>query len=152
MVYSIFIIIIIGTKKNPHVIVHSRHRHQFSLNARAGIIDKFLIGPFSLDGKTNRHKVRWFFQHAFTRNIRGSSQSILDFVRGLRTMELRRVLAELAEQFLNRHFANKWIDRGDPCCMACSFSGFESIGFSFLGTLEIYRIRNIDWTCWNTTK
>ena len=32
MVYSIFIIIIIGMKKNPHVIVHSRHQRQFSLN------------------------------------------------------------------------------------------------------------------------
>ena len=38
-------------EENPRVIVHSRHQHQFSLNVRAGIIDKFLIGPFSLDGK-----------------------------------------------------------------------------------------------------
>ena len=38
-------------EENPRVIVHSRHHHQFSLNVWAGIIDKFLIGPFSLDGK-----------------------------------------------------------------------------------------------------
>ena len=31
-------------------------------------------------------------------------------------MELRRV----ARQFLNRHFANKWIGRGGPICMAPS--------------------------------
>ena len=33
-------------EENPHVIVHSRHKHQFSLNVRAGIIEKFLTGPF----------------------------------------------------------------------------------------------------------
>ena len=38
-------------EENPHVIVHSRHQHQFSLNVWAGIIDIFLIGLFSLDGK-----------------------------------------------------------------------------------------------------
>ena len=38
-------------EENPRVIVHSRHQHQFSLNVRAEIIDKFLIGPFLLDGK-----------------------------------------------------------------------------------------------------
>ena len=50
---------------NWDVTVRSRHQHQFSLNVWAGIIDKFLIGPFSLDGKLT--------EHAFTRNIRGSS-------------------------------------------------------------------------------
>ena len=45
-------------EENPHVTVHSRHQRQFSLNLWAGIIDKFLIGPFSLDGKLKRHKVR----------------------------------------------------------------------------------------------
>ena len=50
MVHSIFIIIIIAMKKNPRVIVHSRHQHQFSLNVWAGIIDKFFIGPFSHKG------------------------------------------------------------------------------------------------------
>ena len=38
-------------EENPDVIVHSKHQHQFSLNVWAGIIDKFLIGPFFLDGK-----------------------------------------------------------------------------------------------------
>ena len=49
MVHSIFIIIITGMKKT-HVLF-SRHQRQFSLNVWAGIIDKFLIGPFFLDGK-----------------------------------------------------------------------------------------------------
>ena len=31
--------------------MHSRHQRQFSLNVWAGIIDKFLIGPFFLDEK-----------------------------------------------------------------------------------------------------
>ena len=38
-------------EENPHVIAHSRQQRQFILNVRAGMIDKFLIGPFSLDGK-----------------------------------------------------------------------------------------------------
>ena len=46
MVHSIFIIYRNWDEENPRVIVHSRHRHQFSLNVWAGIIDKFLIGPF----------------------------------------------------------------------------------------------------------
>ena len=33
-------------EENPHVIAHSRHRHQFSLNVWAETIDKFLIGRF----------------------------------------------------------------------------------------------------------
>ena len=49
-------------EENPRVIVHSRHRHQFSLNVWAGIIDKFLIGPFFLDGKlTGTKHVDFFF-------------------------------------------------------------------------------------------
>ena len=56
MVYSIFIIIIIGDEENPHVIVLSRHQHQFSLNLWAGINDKFLIGPFFLNGKLTSTK------------------------------------------------------------------------------------------------
>ena len=41
--------------------MHSRHRDQFSLNVRAGIIDKFLIGPFALDGKLTGAKYVDFF-------------------------------------------------------------------------------------------
>ena len=37
-------------------------------------------------------------------------------------------------------------------CMACTFSGFECIRFSFVETFKIYCIRNIDWKCWNATK
>ena len=33
-------------EESSHVVMHSRHQHQFSLNVWAGIIDKFLIGPF----------------------------------------------------------------------------------------------------------
>ena len=72
MVYSIFIIIIIGMKKTHVCIVHSRHLQQFSLNVWAGIIDKLLFNwTFFSRWETNRHKVRWFFEHAFTRNVRG---------------------------------------------------------------------------------
>ena len=126
-------------EEDPHVIVHSRYQHQFSLNVWAGIIDKFFIGFFFSWWETNRHKVRWFFEHAFTRNIRLRMR----FMHDGTPPHFSRV----AKQFLNRHFANKWIGRRS--LIACSFSGFESIKFSFVGTFKIYSIRNVDWKCWN---
>ena len=79
---------------NPHVIVHSRHQHQFSWNVRAGIIDKFLIGPFSLDGKLTDTK---YVDFSSTRLHEISEQVPVDvrlFVCGL-----RRVLAEWLGNF-----------------------------------------------------
>ena len=50
--------------------------------------------------------------------------------------------SRVARQFLNRHFANKWIGRGDPVAWPA-----RSIRFSFVGTFQIYCIRNIDRKC-----
>ena len=61
-------------EENPHVIVHSRYQHQFSLNIRAGIIDKFLIGPFSLDGKLTGTKYV-DFSSTYLREILAASSS-----------------------------------------------------------------------------
>ena len=64
------------------------------LNVWAGIIDKFLIGPFCLDGKLTGAKYVDFLSTRLHEIL--EFQSILDFVDGLCMvmMELRRVLAE----------------------------------------------------------
>ena len=70
--------------------MHSRHRHQFSLNVRAGIIDKFLIGPFFLDGKLADTKYVDFLS---TRLYEIEEVPVDIRLRGLCMMELRRILA-----------------------------------------------------------
>ena len=59
MVHSIFIIIIIRTKK-IHMLLCIQDINT-SLNVWVGIIDKFLIGPFPLDGKLTGTKYVDFF-------------------------------------------------------------------------------------------
>ena len=123
--------------------MHSRHQHQFSLNVWAGIIDKFLIGHFFLDGKLTGTKYVDFLS---TRLHEILGDVPVDIRLGMRFMHdgAPPHFSRLARQFLNQHFANKWIGRGGPICMACSFSGFQSIRFSFVGTFKIYCPRNID--------
>ena len=77
MVHSNFITIIIGVKKT-HVF-----KHQFSLNVWAGIIDKFLIGPFFLGGKLLGTKYVDFLSTRLHEILEEEFQSILDFVCGL---------------------------------------------------------------------
>ena len=90
MVYSIFIII--KTR-----VVHSRHQRQFNLNVWAGIIDKFLIGPFSLDGKlTGTTK---YVDLLSTRLREILEQVPIDVRLCLCMMELRRILAEWLGNF-----------------------------------------------------
>ena len=45
--------------------------------------------------------------------------------------------SRVARQFLNQHFANKWIGHGGPIAWPAPFSGFESIRFSLVGTFEV---------------
>ena len=141
VVYSIFVIIIIGMKKT-HMLLRIYQR-QFSLNVWAGIIDKFLIGPFFLDGKLTGTKYVDFLS---TRLREILEQVPVDIRLGMRFMHdgVPPHFSLVARQFFNRHFANKWIGCGGPICMACSFSGFQSIRFSFVGTFKIYCIRNVD--------
>ena len=124
--------------------MHSRHKHQFSLNVRAGIIDKFFIGPFFLDGKRTGTKYVDLLSmrlHEILEEVSVDIRLGMRFMHDVAPPHFSRV----ARQFLNRHFANKWSWRS--YCMACSFSGFESIRLSFVGTFKIYCVRNIDRTC-----
>ena len=93
--------------------MHSRHQHQFSLNARAEIIDKFLIGPFSLDGKLTGTKYVDFL----SARLHEISEEVPVDIR-LRTRFMHDGapprFSRAAGQFLNRPFANKWIGRGGP--------------------------------------
>ena len=84
---------------NLHVIVQSRHQHQFSLNVWAGIIDKFFIGPFSLDEKLTGTKYVDFLSTRLHEILEEEFQSILDFVCGLCMTELRHILAEWLGNF-----------------------------------------------------
>ena len=79
--------------------MHSRHQHQFSLNVWAGIIDKFFIGPFFLDGKLTGAKHVDFLSTRLHEILEEEFQSMLDFVCGLCMMELRRILAEWPGNF-----------------------------------------------------
>ena len=123
--------------------MRSRHQRQFSLNVGAGIIDKFFIGPFPLDGKRTGTK---YVDFSSTRSHEILEEVPVDIRLCTRFMHdgVPPRFSRVARQFLNQHFANKWIGRGGPICMACSFSGFESIRFSFAGTFKIYCTRNVD--------
>ena len=98
-------------KKTHMIIVHSRHQRQFSLNVWAGIIDKFFIGPFSLDGKLTGTKYVDFFS---TRLHEILEEVPVDIRLGMRFMHDGATphFSRVARQFLNQHFANKWIGRG----------------------------------------
>ena len=79
--------------------MHSRHQHQFSLNVWAGIIDKFLIEPFFLDGKLTGTKYVDFLSTRLHEILEEVAVDIAGLVRGLCMMELRRVLAEWLGNF-----------------------------------------------------
>ena len=112
MVHSIFIIIVTGIKKTHMLSCYSKHQHQFSLNVWAGIIDKFFIGPFPLDGKLTGTKYVDFFN---TRLHEISEQVPVDIRLCTRFMhDGAPHFSRVARQFLNQHFANKWIGRGGP--------------------------------------
>ena len=90
--------------------MHSRHQHQFSLNVWAGIIDKFLIGPFFLHGKLTGTKYVDFLS---TRLHEISEEVSVDIRLCMRFMhDGAPHFSRVARQFLNQHFANKWIGRG----------------------------------------
>ena len=91
--------------------MHSRQQHQFSLNVRAGIIDKFLIGPFFLDGKLTGTK---YVDFSSTRLHEILEKVPVDIRLCTRFMhdEAPPRFSRVAGQFLNRHSANKWIGRG----------------------------------------
>ena len=86
--------------------MHSRHQHQFNLNVWAGIIDKFLIGPFFLDGKLTGAKYVGFLSTRL--------HEILEEVPVDIRLCMRFMHDGAPPYFLNRHFANKWIGCGGP--------------------------------------
>ena len=86
-------------EENPHVIVHSRQQRQFILNVRAGMIDKFLIGPFSLDEKLTGTK---YVDFSSTRLHEILEEVPVDVRLRMRFMHdglLRCVLAEWLDNF-----------------------------------------------------
>ena len=91
--------------------MQSRHQHQFSLNVWAGIIDKFLIGSFFLDGKLTGTRYLDFLS---TRLHEILEEIPVDVRLGMRFMhdEAPPHFSRVARQFLNQRFANKWIGRG----------------------------------------
>ena len=94
MVYSIFIMIIIGMKKT-HVLLCIQH--QFSLNVWAGIIDKFFIGPFFLDGELTGTRYVDFLSTRLHEILEEVPVDIRLCMRCM--MELRRILAEWLGNF-----------------------------------------------------
>ena len=82
-------------------------------NAWAGIIDKFLIGPFSLDGKLTGTKHVDFLSarlHEISEEVPVDIRLRTRFMHDGALPRFSRV----AGQFLNQHFADKWIGRGGP--------------------------------------
>ena len=115
--------------------MHSRHRHQFSLNVRAGIIDRFLIGPFSLDGKLTGTKYVDFLS---TRSHEILEQVPVDIRLRTRFIhdEAPPHFSRVARQFLNRHFANKWIGRGGPVACPARSPDLNPLDFHLWGHLK----------------
>ena len=109
--------------------MHSRHQHQFSLNAWAGIIDKFFIGPFFLDGKLTGTKYVDFLSTRLHEILEQVPVDIcMRFTHDGAPPRFSRVAI-----FKFLHFGNKWIGREGSIA-------FESIRFSFVRTYKIYRI------------
>ena len=50
--------------------------------------------------------------------------------------------SQVVGQFLNQHFANKWIGREDPVAWPARSPDLNP--FSLVGTFKIYCIRSID--------
>ena len=76
-----------------------RHRHQFSLNVWAGIIDKFLMELFFLHGKVTGTKYVDFLSTRLHEILEEVPVDIRLLVCGLCMMELRRILAEWPGNF-----------------------------------------------------
>ena len=115
--------------------MHSKHQHQFSLNVWAEIIDKFLIGPFFLDGKLADTKYVDFLS---TRLHEILEQVPVDIRLGMRFMhgEAPPRFSRVARQFLNRHFANKWIGRGGPIAWPARSLDLNPLDFHLWGHLK----------------
>ena len=123
--------------------MHSRHQHQFSLNVWAGIIGTFLIGTFFLDGKLTGTKYVDFLStrlHEILEQVPVDIRLCTRFIHDGVPPRFSRV----ARQFLNRHFANKWIGRGGLIAWPARSPDLNPFRFSFVRTFKIYRIRNID--------
>ena len=115
--------------------MHSRHQHQFSLNVWAGIIDKFFIGPFSLDWKLTGTKYVDFLS---TRLREILEEVPVDIRLRMRFMHdgTPPHFSRVARQFLNRHFANKWIGRGGPIAWPARSPDLNSLDFHLWGHLK----------------
>ena len=51
-------------------------------------------------------------------------------------MELRRIFSRMARQFLNQHFANKWIGRGGPIAWPARSPDLNPLDFYLWGHLK----------------
>ena len=112
--------------------MHSRHQHQFGLNVWAGIIDKFLIGPFSLDGKLTGIKYVDFLSTRLHEILEEIPVDIRLRMHDGAPPHFSRV----ARQFLNRHFANKRIDRGGPIARPARSPDLNPLDFHLWGHLK----------------
>ena len=112
--------------------MHSRHQRQFSLNVWAGIIDKFLIGPFSLDGKLTGTKYVDFLS---TRLHEISEKVLVDIKLGMRFMHdgAPPHFSRVAREFLNQHFANEWIGRAGPVAWPARSPDLNPLDFHLWG-------------------
>ena len=132
MVHSIFIIITIGTKKT-HVLLCIRDVNT-SLNVWAGIVDKFLIGPFFLDGRLTQSTSIFLS----TRLLEILEGVLVDVGLGMRFVHdgAPPRFSRVAGQFLNQHFANKCIGRGGSVAWPARSPDFNPLDFHLWGHLK----------------
>ena len=106
------------------------------------MIDKFLVGLFFLDGKLAGTKYVDFLStrlHEILEEVSVDIRLRMRFMHDGAPPHFSRV----AKQFLNQHFANKWIGRGGSIAWPARSPNLNPLDFH-LGTFKIYCIRNID--------
>ena len=98
-------------------------------------IDKFLIGPFFLDGKLTGTKYVDFSStrlHEILERIPVDIRLCMRFTHDGAPSRFSRV----ARQFLNRHVANKWIGRGGAIARPARSPDLNPLDFHLWGHLK----------------
>lgn len=101
----------VWSEENPHATIQTRHQRQFHINVWAGIIGRYLLGPFVLPNRLNGQLYLEFLQQQLPQLLEDvdiASRENMWFMHDGAPPHFSLIV----RGHLNRVYPNRWIGRG----------------------------------------
>jgi hypothetical protein len=134
-------------ENNPHVLMETRHQHQFSVNVWAGIVGNHLVGPFFFNDRLNADRFLNFLNHDLDNLLENIPQAVIQNM-WIQLDGAPPHFTLIVRNWLDLHFPNRWIGRGGTVPWPVRSPDFNILDYFFWGYIKniVYRtpVENVE--------